>query len=242
MDTDTLEISRLALLAPRNSMAAIETFYGSLLGLVQFPGDGALSFAVGAARLEFSATTGEERPFYHFALLARGNRFAPAHEWLADRVELLPHPDTGNTTFDFDFWNAQACYFHDPAGSIVEFIAHRGHAESSDTTAPFAADELVGISEIGVVTADPPATADALHRVLGLQVWSGGLDGATSLAFIGRKAHTLIVCRPDRGWLPTGRPAEIHPAEITLTGAPDARRSAADLRPMPYLVNARSAP
>ncbi|MDQ2847255.1 MAG: hypothetical protein M3Y77_13095 [Actinomycetota bacterium] len=87
-----------------------------------------------------------------------------------------------------------------------------------------------------------PGWSSSLHRDLGLQVWSGGLDGATSLAFIGRKAHTLIVCRPGRGWLPTGRPAETHPAEITLTGAPDARRPAADLRPMPYLVNTSSAP
>jgi len=35
------------------------------------------------------------------------------------------------------FWDAQACYFHDPAGNIVEFIAHRGLAEVADVTRSF---------------------------------------------------------------------------------------------------------
>jgi hypothetical protein len=233
-DVDSLDISRLALAAPGDSMAELATFYGGVLGFPRLAADDdVLAFGVGSARLEFHAADGDGRPFYHFAFLVPGDRFAAARGWLETRTTLLPHPDSDSTTFDFDFWNAQACYFHDPAGSIVEFIAHRGHAEKPGAAGIFSADELAGISEIGIVTSDPSATADTLKREVGIEVWDGGLDGATSLAFTGRKAHTLIICRPGRGWLPTGRPAESHPVDITLTGDRDA---ATDLSPAPCQV------
>ena len=39
---------------------------------------------------------------------------------------------------------------------------------------------------------------------------------------MGEKARTLILCRAGRPWLPTGRPAEAHPVEVTLSGTFDA--------------------
>jgi hypothetical protein len=60
---------------------------------------------------------------------------------------------------------------------------------------------------------------DALGE-LGLELWSGAVpDSPSGLGFVGRKAHTLILCVPGRGWLPTGRPAEVHPVEVTVSGA-----------------------
>lgn len=217
-----MEITDLTLNAPRDSLNAMRSFYGATLGLA---GDSAaLSWQVGSGRLTFVAADGA--PFYHFAFLVPGNRFAAAAKWLGDRADLLPHPDTGRTEFDFDFWNAQACYVHDPAGSIVELIAHRGEAERTD--GEFSAADLLAISEIGLVTADPADTAGRLRDELGLPLWFGDVTGPSSLAFVGRKAHTLILSRPGRGWLPTGRPAEIHPVDVTLS---DDRAAAADLSP-----------
>ncbi len=138
--------------------------------------------------------------------------------WARDRVALLPDRETGDEVFDFTNWDAKACYFHDPAGSIVELIAHRGGAESR-ATGTFAATELVGVSEIGIV-GDPPAVADALERNLALDVWDGTVEGEGRLAFVGEKARTLIICRSGRPWLPTGRPAEAHPVEVYLSGDP----------------------
>ena len=43
----------------------------------------------------------------------------------------LPDPETGEEVFDFTNWDAKAVYFHDPAGSIVELIAHRGVGEAA---------------------------------------------------------------------------------------------------------------
>jgi len=169
---------------------------------------------IGETTLRVAPQDGE--PFYHFAFLVPGDRFEAAHAWLGERAPLLPRAGTEETVFDFSFWDALACYVEDPAGNIVELIAHHGVAEQG-TGGPFAGAELAGISEIGLVLPDPAGAAAQLERELGLDPWSG--DASSGLGFVGRRAHTLIVSREARGWLPTGRPAEIHPVAVTVTGA-----------------------
>ena len=51
-----------------------------------------------------------------------------------------------------------------------------------------------------------------------LRLWDGTVDDPGRLAFVGEKARTLILAPPGRGWMPTGRPAEPHPLEVTLAG------------------------
>lgn len=172
------------------------SFYDDVLGLS--------GGRVGVSRLSFS---GEGAAFYHFALLVPGDRFASAEAWAAERAEPL-------ATIPFPAWDAHACYFHDPAGNIVELIAHRGIGEAG-RVGPFAADELVAISEPGL----PGAEVGELVAA-GLPPW----DESGPLTFCGRKAHTPIVTPVRRGWLPTGRPAEAHPAEIVVRGLPGERR------------------
>ena len=211
-----LELAEVALGAPRGALGALAHFYGAELGLRT---EGALTVHVGAGRLRFEETAGE--PFHHLALLVPGDRFAAAHAWLAERAELLPVPGaTGTTVFDFPAWDAQACYCHDPAGTILELIAHRGMAERPGADGPFSGAELAAVSEAGLVLDDRETLTRRLARELGVELWDGHAGG--SLAFVGRRAHTLILAPPGRGWLPTGRPAEPHPASITLTGAPGA--------------------
>jgi catechol 2,3-dioxygenase-like lactoylglutathione lyase family enzyme len=190
-------------------------FYRDRLGLVVVETDDGLTVEVGESTLEFRPADGT--PYYHFALLVPGDRFDAARAWARDRVELLPDRETGEVVFDFTNWDALAVYFHDPAGSIVELIAHRGAGERG-ATGPFDAAELVGISEIGIVC-DPPTTAGDLERELGLELWDGTVAGEARLAFVGEKARTLILCRAGRPWLPTGRPAEAHAVEVVVSGA-----------------------
>ena len=206
---------RVRLHAAADRFDGLVAFYRTL-GFDGSDESGRATVTVGETVLELTPADGQ--PFYHFALLVPGDRFDAALAWARDRVALLPDRETGDEVFDFTNWNAKACYFHDPAGSIVELIAHRGVAESR-TTGTFAATELVGVSEIGIVD-DPPAAADALERNLALDVWDGTVEGEGRLAFVGEKARTLILCRAGRPWLPTGRPAEAHPVEVDLSGDP----------------------
>jgi hypothetical protein len=163
--------------------------------------------------LEF--VEGEDAPFYHFAFLVPGDRFDAAFRWIQDRIELLPRPGSGELVFDFSFWDALACYFRDAAGSIVELIAHRGLGEHG-TRGPFSGDELLGLSEVGLV-GDVPAMARDLEG-LDLRVWSGSVDDPDGLSFVGEKARTLILCPVGRGWLPIDRQAEPHAVEVVAAG------------------------
>jgi hypothetical protein len=178
----------VTLAAPAGLLPELERFYDGMTG---------------ETTLRFRAGDGE--PFYHFALLVPGDRFDAAHAWAEERFELV------GGVFEFDNWDASAVYFLDPAGSIVELIAHRG-LEENGREGEFATEEIVGFSELGVVG----NRAENL-RISRLPLWSGTIDDPQRLAFVGEKGRTLILAEEGRGWLPTGRPAEIHPVEFELT-------------------------
>jgi hypothetical protein len=177
----------VTLAAPSGLLPELERFYDGMTG---------------ETALRFRAGGGE--PFYHFALLVPGDRFDAAHGWADGRYALL------GGVFEFENWDACAVYFLDPAGNIVELIAHRGLEENGREGA-FAAAEIVGFSELGLVGDRPQRLAD-----LTLPLWSGTIDDPERLAFVGEKGRTLILAEEGRGWLPTGRPAEIHPVEFDL--------------------------
>jgi catechol 2,3-dioxygenase-like lactoylglutathione lyase family enzyme len=202
-----MHLRHVRLLAPAQSLEAVRDFYSERLGLA--------SMTIGETTLEFAP--GEGEPFYHFALLAPGDRFDAVLAWAGERVELLPDLDSDRVVFDFSSWDAKACYFHDPAGSIVELIAHRGIGELG-TEGAFASHELLGLSELGLV-GDTTAMAGKLQAELGLELWDGSLEEGR-LAFLGERGRTLILGPAGRGWLPTGRPAELHHAEAQLSGPP----------------------
>jgi hypothetical protein len=129
--------------------------------------------------------------------------------------------------FDFSFWDALACYFADPAGNIVELIAHHGIGENGKR-GTFSPNELLGLSEVGLV-GDVPAMARDLEE-LDLQMWSGSAE-PDSLAFVGERARTLILCPVGRGWLPTGRTAEPYAVDALLSGT-----AAGELQTGPHRV------
>lgn len=161
---------------------------------------------------------GEGRPFYHVALLVPGDRFDAALAWARERVDLLPGGERDEVVFEFANWNALATYFHDPAGNIVELIAHLGR-EPSGRDGAFDGGELLGLSEVGLV-GDPASLAGALAH-LDLHLWDGALLPGR-LAFVGDRARTFILAPAGRGWLPTGRAAEPHPVRAILGGTVDA--------------------
>ena len=210
--------------APAGRLLELTGFYGRLGLEVQSDGERAISFRAGETELELVSSDGE--PFYHFALLVPGNRFEAAYAAAGSVAELLPERETGDTVFDSDNWSSLACYFHDPAGNIVELIAHRGLLETA-VDGEFGAAELIGLSELGLV-GDRPVMAAGLAGVLGLELWDGTLAEPTRLAFVGERARTLILAPPGRGWVPTGRAAEAHPVDAVLAGRRDAQLELAE--------------
>jgi hypothetical protein len=214
-----IEFADVTLVAPAGSLGPLGRFYGLELGLEGgIDRDDRLALGIDTSELRFVEASDDAQPFYHFALLVPGDRFDLACKWAGARVELLTDPDTTETTFHFENWEALACYFHDPAGNIVELISHGGIGEGRASGDTFSPAEFLAISEIGLVGEDVPGMAHELAG-LGLAVWDGEASVPDDLAFVGRRAHTLILTPAGRGWLPTARPAEVHPADVTVRGA-----------------------
>jgi hypothetical protein len=206
-------------------------FYGSRLGLPVAEADEVLVVSLADSQLAFRQSPAAD-PFYHFAILVPGNRFDAASEWLAERAELLADPQTGEKRFDFSAWDAYACYCHDPAGNIVELISLAGIGEGAAREGGFSADELLEIAEIGFVGHETAEMAAALAG-LDIEIWDGTVDEPGRLAFAGERGRSIILSPTGRGWLPTGRPAEVHPADIVVAAA---GRRQVTLPRVPYTV------
>jgi hypothetical protein len=181
--------------------AGLPAFYEEVLDLT-VDGD---AIRIGETLLRFEPT--DDGAFYHFALLVPGDRFDAALGWARDRVKLL------GDVFESDEWRSRAIYFHDPAGNIVELIAHQG-IEENGRDGNFAADELLGFSELGLV-GDKRELLRRLETV-GLRMWDGTAEAPNLLAFVGERGRTFILAPPGRGWMPTGRPAEPHPVTTRI--------------------------
>ncbi len=205
-------ITGLQLETAASALGSMAAFYGDLGLDVSLEGETSLSLRVGDARLQFTAANGE--PFYHFALLVPGDRFDAAYAWATERIALLDGPG-GSRIVDFADWQAKALYLLDPAGNIVELIAHSGVEKAQRPAGtPFDPDELLGISEAAIIAEDLPQITRGICEHTGLELWDG--DPATGIAFVGRRAHTLVLSAAGRGLLPTRRPGETHPMTIHL--------------------------
>jgi hypothetical protein len=200
-----LVIGRAELPVAAGAVDAVRAFYADW-------GGSGLSLPAGSGEIVF-VPAAHGRPFHHFALLVPGDRFEAARSWLSARAPLLGDAHTSETTFEFDDWDALACYIADPAGNIVELIAHAELCRSGQT-GPFDVAEICAISEVGLVVDDRGAALGALAEQ-GIALWSGS-SGPGGLSFVGRKGHTLILVAPGRGWLPTGVPAQRCAASVLV--------------------------
>jgi len=141
----------------------------------------------------------------HFAFNIPENLFDEAVAWLRERVPLLASADGHETLFDFANWNAHAIYFTDPDGNIAELIAR--HTLPSSRRDSF---EILGISEIGLVTDDVPGTV----AQLGLPAYR---QGSPQFQPVGDEEGLLILVQRDRPWYPDNRhTAQPIPFSVTL--------------------------
>lgn len=183
-------------------------FYGALGLAVD-----AATVAVGEGALELvEHPRATSAPTHHVALRVAHDRLGAAATWLAAAAPLLPHD--GATRVRWDFWDAEAVYCHDPAGTILELIAFRG-LPASGRSGPFRADELLGLAEVGLPVDDVLATAAALAP-LGVTAWDGEPDAG--FAALGARGATLIAVPRGRGWFPTGAIADAPPRRVVLAG------------------------
>lgn len=127
-------------------------------------------FRIGNSVLRFESAP-KATP-YHFAFNIPSFQEKQALDWLKARVEVLK--DASDEIIPFDFWNARAIYFYDKDQNIVEFIARRNLG--FEDIAPFSAESVIEISEIGIPVDDIVPIHDHLTNELNLEVYSGSTD------------------------------------------------------------------
>jgi catechol 2,3-dioxygenase-like lactoylglutathione lyase family enzyme len=188
-------------------------------------------FAVqlGESILRFKAVKDGTEPFYHFAINIPSNKHKKAQKWLSSRTPLLMDEETGGGVLYFDFWDAHAMYFKDPAGNIGEFIAR--HTLDNDREGEFGIEDLLCLSEIGTPVESISDLGSALHENYGLDTYGESM-------FIGDEHGLFVAAPPGRMWFPENvQRAQIHPVELWLTDKGPEKYQYQDY---PYIFNRKN--
>jgi catechol-2,3-dioxygenase len=193
-------------------------FYGDTLGMRVSdinPLEEAFTLQAGITRMIFkqwdaaseTVVKGIE-PFYHFAWMIPRNQFQEAKQWAASRVTLCTDGERDETYSNN--WDSHSLYFEDPAGNIVELIAH--HREHNEQERAFSVEDILQVCEIGLVSEDVAATVQELEKA-GLVRWGEGSDPFSP---VGDRNGLFIVVRKERVWFFSDQKAQIFPFEATI--------------------------
>ncbi len=195
------------------ALGTLADFYRSVLGLhVVTAEPGTVHIQIGSSWLAFTENPGFKR-IYHFAFNIPCNQIREAMAWLErSGLELIAN-DKGETQMDFSNWHAEAAYFYDPAGNIVELIARRDL--QNESSQPFGRESLLEISEIGIVTTDVPAWNERAEREYGVLPFEKQVP-SPEFSALGTDTGLFIVVTEGRNWFLTEIPATRAPLEVTL--------------------------
>lgn len=192
-------------------LEALKTFYTETLELpLASESKRSFAFRAGASTVHFFKSHQLEEPFYHFAFNIPENLLPQARQWLASRAQLIGQG--GKDQFHFESWNADALYFYDPAGNIVEFIAR--HNLNNRSAARFSAKSILGVSEIGYPVEDVRLFSAHIRDSLNLKLWDGD---ETQFAAVGDEEGMFIIVPLERIWFPTDKPADSFPVTVDVS-------------------------
>ncbi len=165
------------------------------------------TLAIGSSTLIFKES--ERKSVYHFAFNIPGNQFTLAKSWAASRVTL--NRQEGMNEIFYANFNADAFYFQDPAGNVVEFIARR----NVDRMGDFTIDSLLNISEVSITT---PFVEDIGELLEDMDIPVRGNKGIEpkALNFLGRDDAFILLVAPKRTWYFSKQKSEVHPLTIEL--------------------------
>lgn len=190
---------------------SLRPFYADTLGLPVVDTADGFVVGVGASALEFRRGAGD--PLYHLAFTVPGGSIDVAADWLDARTDLLA--DDGTERFRWNFLDADAVYFADPAGNVLELLARDGREGLTD---PFGADSFLDVAEVGLVTDDVLGAADALTDAYDLTPTAGSDETFSYLASDGRDGGAFVVAATGRKWYPTDSRAEPQPTTVVVEG------------------------
>ena len=195
-------------------------YYEQTLELKATTTEDKLTIHAGNTLLTYTHTTQHETPWYHLAFDVPQNKLFQARDWLLKRTKLKPrrpgpmsHPDYPDVA-SFTHWNATSVFFWDPAGNLLEYIAR--HTLDNDRKGPFTPDDVLHVSEIGLMVDNVKQRAAEISMATNLPDYIGANDHFHPLG----DHHALVICFPtNRNWrMPdnTTRPTRPYPTDILL--------------------------
>ncbi|QUW22769.1 glyoxalase [Sporosarcina sp. Marseille-Q4063] len=191
-----------------NQLNKLKSFHQNILEMPLIDvGDDSFSLQIGSSTLTFKES--HLPAAYHFAFNIPGNLMAETKKWLQARVELNREDDKDEVYYkSFD---ADAIYFDDPAGNVVEFIGRRTKIRAGD----FTPDSLMNISEMSITTPDVREAAMKLQE-FGVISRNNNPIELDSLNFLGEGDTFIILVPPKRRWYFSDKISEVCPLEIEL--------------------------
>ncbi|MBF4485412.1 MULTISPECIES: VOC family protein [unclassified Flavobacterium] len=195
-----------------NNIEQTATFYKNILDLpiIEKTKD-FVSIQAGNSVLEFVENP-EFKSIYHFAFNIPENKLDEAIEWCKSKVDLIFIEDQKVIT-NFENWNANAVYFYDNNGNLLEFIAR--HDLDNAQTEAFSSKAILNISEIGIVNENPLELGKQLIAEHGLAFFSKNANSEL-FAAVGNDEGLLIMVKPNRNWYPTQTPSESNITKVKI--------------------------
>ncbi|OHT43494.1 VOC family protein [Flavobacterium tructae] len=195
-----------------NNIQETAAFYQNVLNLSILEKDSrSVTIQAGESVLQFIENL-QLDSIYHFAFNIPQNKLQEAIQWVTNKVDLIVIEDTA-VIANFENWNANAIYFYDNNGNILEFIVR--YDLNNAQTEPFSSQSILNISEIGIVNENPLVLANQLITQHNLEFFSKN-DNSELFAALGDDEGLLIMVRPGRNWYPTQIPSESNTTEVRL--------------------------
>lgn len=195
-----------------NNIKETELFYRDVLGLkILEKGLNAISIQAGSSVLKFIENPDFDS-IYHFAFNIPENKLEEAIKWCTEKVDLIVIQDE-RIIANFETWNANAVYFYDNNGNLLEFIAR--HDLDNFQIKEFSSKSILNISEIGIVHDDPMELGEQLVKNHDLKFFEKNFNSET-FAAIGDDEGLLIIVKPYRNWYPTQISSKSNKTEIII--------------------------
>ena len=194
----------------------IKEFYANVLELPTTQSDNkSIRIKIGTSYLKFIEDSKNPSPAYHLAFNIPENKLQEAIEWSADKFEFVKKENEVLIT-NFENWNANSVYFYDADGNILEFIAR--HDLDNATTTQFNSNQILNISEFGIVKDRPDIFGKYLIDTYGLHLFEKNHNSET-FTVLGDDNGLLIIVKTNRNWYPTETPSKASWATIKLTNS-----------------------
>ena len=195
-----------------NNIKETELFYKDVLDLkIMEKGLNSLIIQAGSSVLKFIENP-EFDSIYHFAFNIPENKLEEAIKWCAEKIDLILIEDK-RVIANFETWNANAVYFYDNNGNLLEFIAR--HDLDNFQIKEFSSKSILNISEIGIVHDNPMELGHLLIENHDLLFFEKNFN-SENFAAIGDDEGLLIIVQPNRNWYPTQKPSKSNKTGIII--------------------------